>query len=203
MNELDRTLLRKVDVPTYGATLQNIVPLDPRGAVMSHKQLVVVVDGDRYEPIECGLVNISLNGDTVVVDVSTVAASKQPKEEMKVGFVTSENTGDTFEMQGADLADFNLISPFRSGEHLVEDGFDPGVEQENYHAVELETAKYDIQDLTSVTAAIHDLVKKEQECIDNGNKVDTVQTPVFIYENANTFRLVEKAVLYKEQTSEG
>lgn len=198
MSDLYPTLLRNIETPIYGATLQNIVTLgDKRSKEMDAKRLVIIVDGDEYDPIECTSLDIQICGETTTITVCTIATSKDTKRNDKInaptpdGFLLQEHP-DIFTFQGEDLEAFLELSEFRIDKNktVIFSNQIPS-------AVSIESDTYDIQDITSVQSASLELIDKERKLLEDGFKVVQVNTPRYNYENANNFKLVETAVLYK------
>lgn len=192
MKSLYPTLLREVETPQYGATLQSIVKLGKRGEQMETRKLVMVLNGDKQDPIECATLNVQIEGDTIVVDVRT---AEQPVDEgapAADGLAVSEMTNN-FRLQGEDLDAFEMLSDFRllDNKTVAEEG-------KTFVAVTLESSVYNIQDLSAVQNASLELMEKERKYLADGYKVYTVSTPRYDYESTNHFKLIETASLYKE-----
>jgi len=200
LTDLYPTLLRDVDAPQYGATLKSIVELGERGKQMARK-LIVTIDGAAQPAIECSAVNVAFEDDTVVVKVSTLK---------NTGF--SKNTGSdgpsvdglqpltstkVFRLMGDDLDAFMLLSDFRLEANKTEK-----IPDQSPRAVTIESETYDIQDLSAIQNASLDLIDKERRFLDDGYLVHSASEPRYEYEDANHFKLIETAVLFKADTAE-
>lgn len=188
MVDLYPTLLRDVKMHEYGATLSGIASLGQRGKEMETRKLIVIVDGDKYDPIECDSINISFENGTIKVDVLTATKVAPTTEEAPAekGFTVAEYT-DKFSLSGPDLMAFESLSKFR-------DDSNKSTETAGKF-ISIETEKYNIQDMNSVQAAILDLVEKESNQLTEGQKVVSVNFVEFKYVDDDNFILIETAIL--------
>lgn len=189
-------LLKDIEHKSFGASLTNIISLKKGEVAMATtKKLVVIYDGEEYEPVNCQSVKIQFEGDTVIL---TVALMKdEPQTEVTPDDIPTENAvistspDETFELQGDDLEAFEALSDFRNVEYQSKEKNDS--KSEEAHTVESEV--YDIQDLQSVQNAIYDLIEREKELLSKGYKVFKYTVPKFDYKDKNLFKLVESVVL--------
>ena len=161
------------------------------------KKLVVIYDGDEYEPVNCQSVEIKFEGDTVILTV--VLKEDEPQIEVTPNDAPAENAvistspDETFELQGDDLEAFEALSDFRNAKNQGKKEDDSQLET---YIVESEI--YDIQDLPSVQNAIFDLIEKEKEFLNKEYIVFKYTIPKFDYfddKDKNLFKLVESVVL--------
>ena len=186
------TLMREVEIPTYGATLTNIVSLKQRGKEMETKKLVVVLNGDLIvDAAECDSVNISFDGNTIKVDVLTT--SKEPLKEVpaETGF-TVEETVQIFPLQGLDMENFEKLSVFRNKDNKST--------KLTGEALTVTTKVFDIQDMNAVDDSISELLQLEKDHLVKGEKVIKVNVVEYIYSDSDHFILAETVIL---ENSEG
>ena len=181
-------LLRDIKQQSFGASLTNIISLKKGEVAMATtKKLVVIYDGDEYEPVNCQSVKIKFEGDTVILTVVLAKDESQPVEDA----VISTSPDETFELQGDDLEAFEALSDFRNVKYQSKEKNDS--RSEEAHTIESET--YDIQDLQSVQNAIYDLIEREKEFLNKEYIVFKYTVPKFDYKDKNLFKLVESVVL--------
>jgi len=181
-------LLKNVEHKSFGASLTNIISLKKGEVAMATtKKLVVIYDGDEYEPVNCQSVEIKFEGDTVILTVALAKDESQPVEDA----VISTSPDETFELQGDDLEAFEALSDFRNVEYQSKEKNDSKLEEA--HTIESEV--YDIQDLQSVQNAVYDLIEREKELLNKGYTVFKYTVPKFDYKDKNLFKLVESVVL--------
>jgi len=186
MSDLYPTLLRDEKSLQFGATLQNIVSLEKRDEKMS-KKLVIVIDGDKIDPVEYSALDIKFEGDSVIINVtSSTSPSALPigaEDAPSVSGYLDETPNDA-NLSGQDLAEFTVMSEFRLEENKCENSGEAT-------KITLESKLYDIQDMSSIQNACFDLVELEREYIKDGYKISAVADPLFVYETTNNFKLVE------------
>jgi len=190
MADLFPTLLRKEKTMAYGATLQNIVPLGKDGK-MKNVTVVITINGDEFDPIECNQFSIDWKENEVRINV-TAENSPRSDSPLEDGFIPAESSD--FELIGDDLAVFDQLSEFRWDENKIED-----VEGKPIQTVTIESAQYNILDMSSIQNAILDLVGTERKYIEEGYKAVQVNPPKFEYEDSENFKLIETVVLYKPE----
>ena len=194
MADLYSTLLKNTESISFGANLTNIIALKSKGeVVMKTKKLLVIYDGEKYEPVDCQSVEVKFEGDTITLDIILAKDEGQLKEVPQTEAVIPTAETDTFMLQGDDLESFELLSDFHRAENQGQKTGD-----DKLKAYTLESGIFDIQDLTSIQNAMLDIIEKEKQFIDQGFKVFKVNTPRFDYENSNNFKLIESVVLIKQ-----
>jgi hypothetical protein len=188
-------LLRDVEQKQFGASLTNIILLKKGEVAMATtKKLVVIYDGDEYEPVNCRSVKIQFEGDAVILTV--VLKEDEPQTEVTPDDIPTEDAvistspNETFELQGDNLEAFEALSDFRDDKNQGKK--ESNSELETY-IVESET--YDIQDLQSVQNAIFDLIEREKEFLNKEYTVFKYTVPKFDYKDGDLFKLVESVVL--------
>lgn len=196
MADLYPTLLKNVKHLQYGANLMNIVALQKKqGEVVKTKKLLVTYDGEEYAPVDCQSVTVKMDGDTIILNVvlakdEDITDTKSTEAPGLADSVIKTTENDTFLLKGDDLESFEVFSEFRKKENRAE-------KEDSATLIEqvLDSGVFDIQDLTSVQNAILDIVDKEKKLIDQGYRVFKTDTPKFIYENNNNFKLTESVIL--------
>lgn len=195
MTDIYKVLLKNVEQKQFGASLTNIIALKKGEVAMATtKKLVVIYDGEEYEPVNCRSVKIQFEGDTVILTV--VLKEDEPQIEVTPNApvedaVISTSPDETFELQGNDLEAFEALSDFRNVKYQSKEKNDSKLEE--VHTIESET--YDIQDLQSVQNAIYDLIEREKEFLNKEYTVFKYTIPKFNYKDKNLFKLVESVVL--------
>ena len=190
------TLLKNTENISFGVSPFNVIALKKQGEVVVKKvkKLLVIYDGEEYDPVDCQSVEVKFEGDTIILNVVLAEDNEeqQPENIPQAEAVVPTSKTDTFMLQGSDLDAFKALSDFRRKENLGEKTDDDKLE-----AHTLESGTFDIQDLTSVQNAILDIIEKEKQFIDRGYKVFKINTPPrFDYEeNGNNFKLIESVVL--------
>jgi len=183
----------------YGAKLSNIIKLKGK---KSMKKLVVVMDGNEYDPVVCKDIDINISDDVIILTINSETEQVENENlptENGIAITSSENENEIFPLTGEDLDTFVTLSEFRIAENTVEKK-----EGQKLEAITIESEVYDIQDLQSVSSATLDIIAKEQEYIKAGYKAFKTNNPKYIYEsnNKNNFKLVETIVLCKVQKEE-
>ncbi len=163
MPNIYKVLLKDVEHKSFGASLTNIISLKKGEVAMATtKKLVVIYDGDEYEPVNCQSVKIQFEGDTVILTVVLMKDEPQtevtPNDAPVEDAVISTSPDETFELQGDDLEAFEALSDFRNVEYQSKEKNDSKLEET--HTIESEI--YDIQDLQSVQNAVYDLIEREK-----------------------------------------
>jgi len=174
----------------YGAKLSNIIKLRGR----SMKRLVVIFDGEKYEPIFCDNINIKLENDEVILELKTSESVQTDNSIPSEQVMIAPSKDETFILTGDDYSSFIALSEFRRTENITEKK-----EGQKLEAFTIESETYDIQDMQSVSNAILGVISKEQEYLKKDYKVFKTSDPRYIYEDDNLFKLVETVVLCKEK----
>lgn len=177
----------------FGSKLSNIIKL--KKDKKSMKRLIVIMDGNEYEPMICKDITINIENDNIILNVNSEKV-EQPVDEStptEQGIISPTKT-EVFSLTGDDYESFVALSEFRQSKNTIEKK-----EGDKLEAFTLESETYDIQDLQSVSNATLDIIYKEQDFLNKGYKVFKVNAPRYIYENDNNFKLVETVVLCKEE----
>jgi len=189
MTDLYPILLREEKQVSYGASLQNIVPLEEKGIIM-RKKLIITIDGEDFSPLECDTIDVNFKEDTIKIIVQTILPEIVQGKTTAPGIITEEK--GKFAMTGEDLIAFTELSEFR-----LDKNKEVTSKEEDLSTITLESDLYDIQDLNSVQNASFDIIDKEKQYLTKGFKVFKVNTPEYIYQDNNNFKLVETSVLHK------
>ena len=198
MADLYNTLLKNTEDISFGVSPFNVIALKKQGEVVVKKvkKLLVIYDGEEYNPVDCQSIEVKFEGDTIVLNVVLAKDNEEQQTENmpQTEAVVPTSKTDTFTLQGDDLEAFERLSDFRREENQK----NQMVKNDTLKAYTLESGTFDIQDLTSVQNAILDIVEKEKQFIDKGYKVFKINAPLrFDYENSNNFKLIESVVLIK------
>ena len=201
MTDLYSTLLKNTEDISFGVNLMGIITSKKQGEVVvkKTKKLLVIFDGDEYDPIDCQSVEVKFVDDTIILNVVLTKDNEEQQVENapQAEAVVPTSKTDTFMLQGTDLEAFEALSDFRRKENQREK-----VDGDTPKTFTLESGTFDIQDLTSVQSAMLDIIAEEKQYIDRGYSVFKINAPPrFDYEeNGNNFKLVEFVELIQQST---
>jgi len=192
-HKIYKTLLKDVELKSYGANLSNIIKLERKD--MPPKKLLVMYDGEMQEPISYEELSFEMTNEGILLKIESASRERDtqkvqdvPQEQPIADPVQEEN----FSLQGDDLESFQSMSPFRQTENKTEKG-------DTKQAITISSGTFDITDINCIMNAILDLVNAEQKYIDEGYKILQCSDPKFSYEDNKYFKLIESAVLSKEK----
>lgn len=161
---------------------------------MSHSKVIIEVDGIVAETIPCEDVNITFDGDSIIVKVSSADGAGVDSDAPTPDGFSIPETSENLQLTGEDLESFDLLSEFRIPENRTKK-----IKDVESDAVTVESESYNIQDLASIQNASLDLIERERKFLDDGYLVISSEVPKYVYENFNYFKLIETAVLYKAE----
>lgn len=188
-------LLKNVSQKQFGIKPADLVVLNKKGKAV--KKLVVVYNGEKYEPVNCKEVSVQFQDDTITLNIVLADDKPQPEESPVTDAVMSTTKDEIFLLKGDDLEAFTALSEFRNNENQ-----NSPTEVTKREAHILESEIYDIQDLQSVQSAILDLVGAEKKFLENDYIVLKYSPPRFAYEEDEShFKLIESVVLCKKEAA--
>lgn len=182
------------EISSFGTTASEISLTQVKDK--TKRTLKIVINGVVVDLLRCDSISINLDSDLVELNLmiqdNTKEESPQPVDPEAVNVISDKDEETIFEMAGDPLSSFIAKSPIR----IHFDIKDRKIPQGPTKVVELQTIIYDIQATDSVATACAELIRKEQELVDQG--ADTlleVFTPSFIFVSENSFKVTESVTI--------